>query len=86
MIKKVNVKLKPNVEKEVSIKGEYIKLDSLLKYADIVDSGGIAKMIIQDEKVRVNGEICTERGRKLHVGDKAKYSNIIVKITGEKDG
>ena len=48
---------------------ETIKLDQFLKLAQIVDSGGQAKHLIQAGYVRVNGEVETRRGRKLHHGD-----------------
>ena len=53
----------------VKIKTEYIKLDSLLKYCKAVETGGIAKEIIQDGAVKFNGEVCTMRGKKVRVGD-----------------
>ncbi len=53
----------------VSIDTEYIKLDSLLKLANAVSSGGEAKLMIQGGEVSLNGEICTQRGRKIRPGD-----------------
>lgn len=50
----------------VSIKTEYIKLDSLLKFAGIVETGGIGKEIIAEERIKYNGEICTQRGKKVY--------------------
>lgn len=55
--------------KKVKIKEEFIKLDSLLKFADIVDSGGFAKIIIQEGFVKVNGEVCMMRGKKIRSKD-----------------
>jgi ribosome-associated protein len=49
---------------------EYIKLDSLLKGANLVGSGGEAKIIISEGQVRVNGQIELRRGRKLYLGDR----------------
>ena len=54
---------------EIEISGEFIKLDSLLKFAGITETGGIAKEIIQSGKVSVNGEVCTRRGKKIREGD-----------------
>lgn len=54
---------------EVRISTEYIKLDQFLKFAELVDSGGVAKVFIQEQLVRVNGEVCTSRGKKLYDGD-----------------
>ena len=55
--------------KPVSISGQFIKLDSFLKLASAVGTGGEAKMRIQDGEVTVNGETCLMRGKKLHEGD-----------------
>jgi ribosome-associated protein len=61
----------------VSIETEFIKLDSLLKLANVVGSGGEAKIIIQEGEVKVNGEVCTMRGKKIRPGD-------IVEFDGEQ--
>ena len=54
---------------EVTIQTEYIKLDSLLKFAGLCDTGGFAKELVQQGAVRVNGEVCTMRGKKIRPGD-----------------
>jgi ribosome-associated protein len=54
---------------QISIKTEFIKLDSLLKFAGLVDTGGEAKILIQEGQVLVNGEVCTMRGKKIRSGD-----------------
>ena len=56
-------------EETIQITTEFIKLDALLKFANVVMTGGEAKMLIQDGAVKVNGEICTMRGKKLRPGD-----------------
>ena len=48
---------------------EYIKLQDLMKLADLVSTGGEAKLLIQDGEVLVNGEVCTMRGKKIRPGD-----------------
>ena len=53
----------------VGITTEYIKFESFLKLANAVESGGMAKNLIQDGYVLVNGEVCTMRGKKLRDGD-----------------
>lgn len=53
----------------VSISTEYIKLQDAMKFANIVYSGGEAKVLIQEGQVMVNGEVCTMRGKKLYNGD-----------------
>lgn len=77
---KINVKVAKKVQKEVEISTENIKLDSVLKLANVVSTGGQAKMIIQDELVKVNGEICTVRGKKLYPGDNFEFERIVYVI------
>ena len=55
--------------KEIRITTEYIKLQDLLKLASVVSTGGEAKLVIQDGEIEVNGEICTQRGKKIRPGD-----------------
>ncbi len=65
---KVTVKRKIDA-KDVEIHTEYIKLQDFMKFCDVVPSGGVAKMVIQDGAVTVNGETELQRGKKLHSGD-----------------
>lgn len=60
--------------KEVKIQSEFIRLDDLLKYEGVVSTGGYAKFVIQGGEVRVNGDICLQRGKKLRPGDKIEYA------------
>lgn len=53
----------------IFIDTEFIKLQDLLKFAGLVETGGQAKILIQDGYVTVNGEICTMRGKKIRNGD-----------------
>ncbi len=62
---------------EISITTEYIKLDALLKFAALVGTGGEAKFRIQEGEVSVNGETCTQRGKKIFPGD-------VVELAGER--
>ena len=55
----------------VQIHTEFIKLQDLLKFSGAAETGGDAKRIIQEGRVKVNGETCTMRGRKLRPGDRA---------------
>ena len=57
---------------QISINTEYIKLDQFLKFAGVVGSGSEAKMLIADALIRVNGEICLMRGKKLRPGDRVE--------------
>ena len=69
---KVTVK-KKDTSVHVAIQTEFIKLQDAMKYANIVYSGGEAKQLILDEQVKVNGEVCTMRGKKLRPGDKFEF-------------
>ena len=69
---KVTVHKKSN-EIPVAISTEFIKLESAMKLANIVISGGSAKVEIQEGFVTVNGEVCTMRGKKLYPGDRFAY-------------
>lgn len=64
------------MKKSVSITTEYIKLDSFLKLAGSVSTGGEGKALILDGKVLVNGEPCTMRGKKLRPGDTVSFSHL----------
>lgn len=57
----------------VTITTEFIKLQDLLKWENLVESGGMAKQRIQEGEVRVNGDVCTQRGRKLRPGDVVEF-------------
>ena len=70
---KVVVKKKAAPAEALAIHTEFIKLQDAMKYANIVYSGGEAKQLILDEQVKVNGEVCTMRGKKLRLGDKAEF-------------
>lgn len=58
----------------VPISTEYIKLESFLKLANAVESGGMAKNFIQNGEVAVNGEVCLMRGKKLRPGDTVRFN------------
>ena len=55
---------------EVSIRTPFIKLEQLMKLANLTDTGGFAKELIQSGQVSVNGEVCTMRGKKIRNGDR----------------
>ncbi len=65
----------------ISINTEFIKIDAFLKFAALVGTGGEAKMLIQDGLVLVNGDICTQRGKKLRAGDKVELGGETYEIT-----
>ena len=68
---------------EVTIQTEYIKLDSLLKFAGLCDTGGFAKELVQQGAVRVNGEVCTMRGKKIRPGDTVEVDRFLVHVTSQ---
>lgn len=65
---------------KIKIDGEFIKLDSLLKLSGIAQTGGHAKILIQNGQVKVNGEVCTMRGKKIREGDKISFENITLEV------
>ena len=64
----------------IKLRDEYIKLGQALKAAGVVDSGVIAKLVIQDGAVTVNGEVEFQRGKKLHDGDVVTVNGETIKI------
>ena len=58
---------------DITITTEFIKLQDLLKLANLVGTGGEAKIVIQNGEVSVNGEVCTMRGKKIRPGDKVAF-------------
>ena len=68
-----------NMEK-IAIDTEFIKLESLLKFAVAVGTGGEAKLAVNEGLVQVNGEVCTMRGKKLRPGDKVYFQNMEYEI------
>lgn len=65
----------------IEISTEFIKLDSFLKFAGLVETGGIAKKIIAEERIMVNDEICTMRGKKLRDGDRVTVPEMELELT-----
>ncbi len=63
-------------EKEIPvvIGTEFIKLEAALKFANATESGGMAKTVIQEGEVTVNGQVCTMRGKKLYPGDRFAFA------------
>ena len=59
---------------KIEITTDFIKLSRFMKFADLVYTGGDAKGFIQDGSVMVNGEVCTQRGKKLHDGDVVSFN------------
>ena len=82
-VKRIKVRIIPPEEKTLMITTPFIKLDSAMKLADAVGSGGTAKLLIEDGQVRVTGEICTQRGKKLYPGDRFRFDNTDYLITAK---
>ena len=70
-------------KQEIKITTEFIKLDQLLKFANIAESGAMAKEMIADEIVSLNGETCTQRGKKIRPNDSilVEFEDEIFEIT-----
>ena len=77
---KVSVRVAEKKRKQLKIDTDFIRLDSALKYADIAATGGHAKIIIGDGEIKIDGEPCTMRGKKLRQGDSFEYNKTIYEI------
>ena len=69
--------------KTIQITTEFIKLQDLLKFASLVSTGGEAKIVILEEEVTVNGEICTQRGKKIRLGDTVEFRGEVLTVSYE---
>ena len=79
-MKKISAHVKKKEIKQIQIDSEFIRLDSLLKLCNAVMTGGHAKIVIQEGEVKVNGEICTARGKKIRVGDEVLFDNVVYEV------
>ena len=68
---------------KILINTEFIKLDSLLKFAALVGTSGEAKVVISEGMVKVNGEVCTMRGKKIYPGDRVDFDRFSLEVTKE---
>ena len=84
-VKAVKTVVKVRPPEAVPITTEYIKLDSLLKLAGAVQTGGEGKLLIADGAVEVNGEVCLQRGKKLRPGDTVTVSGRRYLVTGSEE-
>ncbi len=66
---------------EIKITTDFIKLDSFLKLASAVSTGGHAKMVITGGEVKVNGQVCLMRGKKLYKDDLVEFEGLQYKVT-----
>ena len=68
---------------KIVINKEYIRLDNLMKFSGLCNSGGRAKYLIQGGEVKLNGEVCTMRGKKIRPGDIVEYNGRVVEAVLE---
>lgn len=80
---RVSVKPAKRREETVYINTDFIRLDGFLKFKGIAETGGQAKQFIQDGIVKVNGEACTSRGKKIRGGDIVSVFSVDYKIEYE---
>ena len=64
----------------IPIRTEFIRLQDLLKYAGMVPTGGEAKAVIQEGLVKVDGEVCTLRGKKLFPGSLVEFDGFLLRV------
>ncbi|MGN0520663.1 MAG: RNA-binding S4 domain-containing protein [Candidatus Fimenecus sp.] len=77
---KITAKVVAKPKKQVQITTDFIRLDAALKLADAVQTGGHAKIVITEGEIKVNGEICSQRGKKLRKGDNFEFENTVYEI------
>lgn len=82
--KKIIVRAKTMSEEKLFITTPFIKLDSALKLSGLAETGGMAKMFIEEGSVKVNDEVCTQRGKKLYPGDKLFFRNSLLVIASQE--
>ncbi len=81
---RVKIKARVKSAEQIAVSTEFIKLDSFLKFANAVESGGMAKNLIEEGLIRVNGEVCCQRGKKLRPGDRVELRGQIFEVTAEQ--
>ena len=79
-MKKISVRIKQKEHQQIKIDSEFIRLDALLKLVNAVMTGGHAKIVIQEGDVKVNGEVCTARGKKIHPGEKVEFDSVVYEV------
>ena len=63
------------ITKHVKIKTGFIRMDQFLKFCGVAETGGHAKQLVKEGLVLLNGEVCTQRGRKLYPGDEVQVED-----------
>ena len=67
------------------LESEFVELYKILKFEGLTDSGGMAKLVIADDQVSVNGEVETKKRKKIAAGDKIEYSGQSIKVINKTD-
>ncbi len=67
------------------LESEFVELYKILKFEGLTDSGGMAKQVIADGQVSVNGEVETRKRKKIAAGDKIEYSGQSIKVVNKTD-
>ena len=70
-------------ERKIPIQTEFIRLDAFLKLSGAFETGGQAKLAVQDGRVLVNGGVCTMRGKKMRPGDRAQVGQDVYEVGRE---
>lgn len=78
---KIKAKIAPKPIENIDIYTDFIKLDAFLKFANAVETGGMGKLMIEEGAVKVNGEVCAQRGRKLRPGDRVEIGGAVYQVT-----
>ena len=65
---------------KIKIDEDFIRLDSLLKFSGLAETGGHAKLLVQNGQVMLNGEVFTMRGKKIRKGDKVLYDGVTLEV------
>jgi len=78
---KIKVRVAEKKKVLLPIVTDFIRLDSALKLANAVSSGGEAKTVVLNGDVKVGGEVCLQRGKKLREGDEFEFANVIYEVT-----
>ena len=73
-------------KRQAEIKTEFIRLDQFMKFEGLTETGGSAKAVIAEGRIKVNGELCTQRGKKLFAGDTVEVPELglMIEITAAK--
>lgn len=81
---KISAKVAQKQQKQIFIHTDFIRLDAALKLCDAVQTGGHAKLVITDGEVKVNGEACLSRGKKLRAGDTFEFHHVVYTVKSEQ--